>query len=371
MTTAPAPSPPLRRLRRPLVAVLVAVLAILAGAASYAVLIHTPSSSPGGSSPGPGPNGLIEVLPSPGTGSTCIVGTPGVPRPVLPLHEGVLQGNTYSVPSGTVGHVGLCYNAGQGSLFSYANWTHVGGAGGWFSYPSVVYGGNEWAGAGSTYTNQSPAWVLPQQVSQVTNGSIWTTVVYSFHAPGSSDTDGYDFSLDDFFTESFPPVFEQGPFVEVMVWFAHHITYPATFTPWTAPTLVNSTVSLQRWDVGYYCHGADNGTNANVSFDYSYAGQTSPGLAAGTIGVNLSLILSDVEQRMPSVSCWTGPTSGFSHFHLDEANLGSEDGALGGTSYNYNWTVSDYCFRTAVTNPTPTDVGCNSAPETLARAPAP
>ncbi|MGD0250242.1 MAG: hypothetical protein ABSB97_05075 [Thermoplasmata archaeon] len=184
---------------------------------------------------------------------------------------------------------------------------------------------------------------------------------YRFHAPDAADTDGYDFSLDDFFTESIPPTFEQGPFVEVMAWFAHQITYSSTFTPWTAPTLVNSTVSPQPWDAGYWCHGVDNGTNPNVSFDYSHAGQDSSGLAAGTIGVNLSLILSDVKHRMLGLTCWTGPTKEFSQFHLDDTNLGSEDEALGGTSFNYYWTVNAYCFHVERANQSTADLGCRSS----------
>jgi hypothetical protein len=355
----PAESTPRAPDRRRLIGVIVVVLVFLAGSIAYLFLLYA-ASNPGATAAGPGSPSLIEVLPSHGTRSSCIVGTPGVPRPVLPLANGTFQANTYSVPNGTAGHVGMCYDEGAGSLFAYANWSHVGGSGGWFSYPQVTYGVDNWDGARSTYTNQSPSWILPEEVSQVADQDVWTVVNYSFHAPPSTDTDGYDFSLDDFFTESLPPVFEHGPFVEVMVWFAHHITYPPEFSSWSAPTLVNSTVSDQPWAVGDWCHGTDNSTNANVSFDYSYDGQGSAGLASGTIGVNLSLILADVEERMTSVSCWTGPTNGFSKFYLDEANLGSEDGALGGTSYNYNWTVSSYCFDTGVTNPTAANLSCTS-----------
>ncbi len=302
---------------------------------------------------------MVDVLPSPGTASSCIVGTPGVPRPVLPLDEGVFQANTYDVPAGTTGHVGMCYNATPGELFAYANWSHV-GATGWFSYPQVTYGVNSWDGAGSTYTNQSPAWSLPQTVGSVVDDSVWTIVNYSFRAPSLSDVDGYDFSLDDFFTETLPPVFEDGPFVEVMVWFAHHITYP-TFHTWDAPTLVNGTVESVPWSVGYYCHGTDNGTNANISFDYAYDGQGTSGSPSGTLGVNLSLVLANVEALLPSATCWTGPTSGFSSFHLDEANLGSEDGALNNSSFDYNWTVSGYCFRTFVSVGIGGELGCSAS----------
>ncbi len=252
----------------------------------------------------------------------------------------------------------MCYNASPGSLFAYANWSKVGSAGGWFSYPQVTYGVNSWDGVHSTYTNQSPAWTLPQSVSQIVSESIWTVVNFSFLPPPSNMTSGYDFSLDDFFTGTLPPEFEEGPFVEVMVWFAHHITYPASFSHWSAPTLVNSTLSVQPWDVGEWCHGVDNSSNANVSFDYSYAGQSSSGTNSGTVGVNLSLILADVVQRMPSITCWTGPTHGFANFYLDEANLGSEDGALGGADFNYNWTVSSYCLDTDVRNATVTGLEC-------------
>jgi hypothetical protein len=251
----------------------------------------------------------------------------------------------------------MCYDPASGSMFAYTNWSHV-SATGWYSYPSVVYGVNEWNGAHSTNTSQSPAWVLPRSVGSAVNGSLWVVVNYSVHPPNASDTDGYDFSLDDFFTGRQPPVFEVGPFVEVMVWFSHHITYPATFSPFTAPTLVNGTLTDAPWSVADWCHGPDNSTNDNVSFDFSYGGQGTSGLPAGTIGVNLSLFLAHVEQMMPSVSCWEGPTTQFSTFYLDEANLGSEDGALAGSDFNYNWTVHDYCFVTQVRDPGAVDLAC-------------
>jgi hypothetical protein len=344
--------------RRRIAALVTVVGLVIAGSGGYWIWRHdSPPSSPSSNLP-PGSPTRIEILPSVHTRSHCIVGTPGVPRPVLPLANGTFQANTYSVPTGTTGHVGMCYDRGTGSMFAYANWSEVGSSGGWFSYPQVTYGVANWAGAESTYTNQSEAWVLPEEVSRVVNGSLWTVVNYSFDPPPSSDTSGYDFSLDDFFTETLPPQFEQGPFVEVMVWFAHHITYPAAFIRWSAPTLVNSTVSLEPWAVGEWCHGADNGSNANVSFDFSYDGQGSAGTDQGTIGVNLSLLLADVVARMPSVTCWTGPVDGFSRFYLDEANLGSEDGALGDSSFNYNWTVNEYCFHTEVRVASATTLGC-------------
>ena len=197
-------------------------------------------------------------------------------------------------------------------------------------------------GVHSTYTNQSARWALPQTVAATVSDDLWTTVNYSFAPPNASDVDGYDYSIDDFFTETVPPVFEHGPFVEVMVWFAHHIIYPPHFLHWSAPTFVNGTVSIRPWQVAYWCHGAANGTNANVSFDFAYGNPTSLGVNAGTVGVNISGVLSEVEALMPSVMCWTGPTGGFAQFHLDEANLGSEDGAVAGSDYNYNWTVDQY-----------------------------
>ena len=343
----------------------IAVAVVLGvGSLAYVVLVPT-SSSPGSGPTGPIGSSTIELLPSHGTRSACIVGTPGVPRPELPLANGTFQGNTYSVPNGTMGHVGMCYSSDPGSLFAYANWSRVGSTGGWFSYPTVAYGVNDWAysvGGTPTYTHQGPAFELPQTVGAVARESIWNTVTYQFRAPNASDTDGYDFSFDNFLTDGLPSEYEEGPFVEVMVWLDHHVTYPATFAPWSAPTLVNGTVLPQPWSVGYWCHGTDNTSNANISFDFSYEGQGSTGLASGTLGVNLSLILSDVEQRVRSASCWTGPTGELSQFYLAQTNLGSEDGALGGTSFNYNWTVSAYCFQTNVTDASGRTVGCGTAP---------
>ncbi len=285
--------------------------------------------------------GTVSLLPSPETRSGCIVGTPGVPRPTYALHEGMFQANTYDVPNGTRGHVGMCYNATGGDMFAYANWSEVGPAGGWFSYPQVTYGVNFWDGPFTTYTNMSPAWKLPQTVASVVNESVWTSATYRFDGPPSTDVDGYDLSFDNFFTETLPPVFEVGPFVEVEIFLAHNISYPFEWIPWSTPTVINSTVVQEPWDIGYWCHGVDNGTNPNVSFDFSLGGQSSHGIADGQVGVDLSAVLAEVDALMPGVTCWTGPTHGFGQFHLDEANLGSEDGALGGTSFNYNWTVLD------------------------------
>jgi hypothetical protein len=321
---------------------------------------------PAKSGPAPSAAGPIALLPSAGTRSACIVGTPGVPRPVLPLSDGVLQGNTYSVPSGTTGAVGMCYNSSTGSMLAYANWTHVGAAGGWFSYPTVAYGVNSWAytpGGVPIYTGQGASWELPQRVSAVVNESVWTTVNYSFRAPSTSDTTGYDFSLDMFLTDGVPSEYEEGPFVEVMVWFAHHITYPAKFSPWSAAAVVNSTLAPEPFDVGYWCHGVDNGTDANVSFDYSFEGQSSAGIPAGTVGVNLSQIFADVEQRAASVACWAGPTHAVSSMYLAQVNLGSEDGAVGGASYNYNWTIRSFCLHA---NVSPASVGGIGCPATVA-----
>jgi hypothetical protein len=285
-----------------------------------------------------------------------------VPRPVLSLQDGVLQGNTYNVPAETSGHVGMCYDASSGAMFAYANWSHVGGTGySWMSYPQITYGVNAWDGTYTTYTNQNPDWSLPQTVGSVAQESVWFTSTYSLRAPPAEDVDGYDLSLDDFFTESLPPVFEVGPFVEVEMFLAHNISYPFEWVHWSTPTLLNATVATEPWDVAWWCHGANNGTSANVSFDFSFDGQTTHGLAAGTLGVNLSAILGEVERLMPSVTCWTGPTHDFAGFHLDEANLGSEDGALGGSSFTYNWTVSQYCIHLTVGSPTTSGLQCSSS----------
>ena len=283
-----------------------------------------------------------------------------MPRPVLSLQDGVLQGNTYNVPAGTTGHVGMCYDASSGATFAYANWSHVGGSGfSWFSYPQITYGVNAWDGTYSTYTNQTPDWTLPQTVGSVAQGNVWFSTTYSLRAPPTEDVDGYDLSLDDFFTATLPPVFEVGPFVEVEIFLAHNISYPFSYAPWSTPTLVNASITLEPWDIGWWCHGPGNSTNANVSFDFSLGGQSTHGLPAGTVGVNLSAVLTEVERLMPSVSCWTGPTNDFASFHLDEANLGSEDGARGGSSFTYNWTVSQYCIHLVPGAPTLSGLECD------------
>jgi hypothetical protein len=126
------------------------------------------------------------------------------------------------------------------------------------------------------------------------------------------------------------------------------------------PTLVNGVLASVPWDVGWWCHGPtpNNGSNDNVSFDLSLEGQATHGVADGEVGVNVSAELAEVDALMPSVTCWQGPTHGFSGFHLQEANLGSEDGSIGNASYSYNWTVDDYCFHEGVGVPTVSAVTC-------------
>ncbi len=357
MGAPPAPLVGPRPLRRgwPIVVgpILVAVIVVV----GYVALVQSPKGTPSGPAP-PATGSAIELLPSPGTPSACIVGSPGVPRPTLALSEGVLQANTYDVPSGTSGHVGMCYDAASGSMFAYANWSRVGPAGGWFSYPQVTYGVNFWAGAESTYTNQSPLWELPQTVSEATAENVWFTTSFALRAPGPSDVTGYDLSLDEYLTESLPPVFEVGPFVEVELFLAHNISYPYHWIHWQMPTLVNSTLAIEPWDVGYWCHGTDNSSNANISFDFSYGGQSTHGLAAGELGVNLSAVMAEVESLMPGTTCWNGPTGGFGGFYWDEANLGSEDGAVGGADFNYNWTVEEYCIHALPRAASSEDLAC-------------
>jgi len=334
-------------------------VAVVVGASSYVLFFEKGAQS---ASSGSGSTETM-ILPSPGTSSSCITGTPGIPRPVLTLDDGVLQGNTYNVPTGTIGHVGMCYNANVGSMFAYANWTHVGGTGySWMSYPQVTYGVNFWDGPYSNFTSQNPDWSLPLSVSSVVQDNVWFTTQYSINAPPAHDVDGYDLSLDDFLMQSWPSYFEVGPFVEVETFLAHNITYPFEWVHWSTPTLVNGALVSEPWDVAWWCHGPNNSSNANVSFDFSLGGQDSHGLASATVGVNISALYREVESLMPSASCWTGPRDAFSGFLLDEANLGSEDGALGGSSFNYNWTVNRYCIHTNVGAPNSTELSCPPYP---------
>jgi hypothetical protein len=304
--------------------------------------------------------GQIDILPSAGTPSGCIAGTPGAGVPTKPLVNGTLQANVFNPPASTSGSAGLCYDAGSGAVFNYVNWSQVGAAGGWFSYPQISYGVDRWGGSATTYTGQSAHWNLPQQVGSVVGSNVWGTVTYAYHAPSSSVTRGNDFSFDDFLSQSVPPNFEQGPFVELMVWFDHHNIYPFTFSHWSMPTLVGSTLSTQPWDVGYWCHARQNSSSPTLTFDYSFRGQGSNGMSFGTIGVNLSLILANVEQLMPSVTCWTGPAGGFSQFYLDQVNLGSEDTVNGSVSLDYNWTETSYCYHLLTQPATSGSVSCST-----------
>jgi len=347
----------IRRAKRVVIVAVVAAVLLAAGAAAAVVLLA--GSGPGPAVPPAGPPGpaTIELLPSAGSGSSCIVDQLGEPRPTLNLANATLQANTYDVPSGTTGHAGMCYYASNGTMYAYANWTKVGAEGGWFSYPQVTYGVDDYDGAYTTYTPQSPSWSLPQSWSQTLNESLWVTATYDLRAPPTSDVDGYDLSFDDFLSEGLPPTFEVPPFVEVEILLAHNVSYPPSWVPWHTTTLVNGSLVDEPWDVAYWCHGVDNGTNGNVSFDFSLGGQGTHGIDAGTVGV----LFAEVSALLSGASCWTGPTAGLGAFYLDEEDLGSEDGAVGGAAFDYNWTVSAYCLHTRVADPTPAGVACPGA----------
>jgi hypothetical protein len=303
-------------------------------------------------------SGEIDIVPAAGTAPGCVVATPGSGIPTKGLANGSLEANTFNVPSGTAGSVGLCYNAETGSVLNYVNWSSVGGAGGWFTYPEISYGVQSWGGSATTYTPQSSHWSLPATVDSVVGSNAWGTVSYTYHPPNPSVARGNDYSFDDFLTETRPPVFEQGPFIEVMVWFYHNQLYPISFSQWSMPTLVDGSLSNQRWDVGYWCHGPHNGTSPLLTFDFAFRGDSSTGMTAGTVGVDLSLVLAHVEQLMPAVSCWSGPTGGFSQFYLDQMNLGSEETVNGSVALNYNWTESSYCLHLLTQPPTAAAVSC-------------
>jgi hypothetical protein len=297
------------------------------------------------SSEKPVATGPFDILPSPGTPSGCVVDQPGEPRATYNLDDGVLQPNTYAIPNGTAGAAGMCYNSATGAMFAYVNWSHVASPGGWFSYPQIAYGVNSFAGSYSTYTGQSPAWSLPQTVATITGDSVWLTTNYQFNAPSSSVVSRYDLSFDELLGGSLPPVFAGDPYVEVEIMMDHNVNYPHVYFPWSTPTLVGSTLASEPWGVGFWCHGAGNTTSDYASFDFLYGGAASHGIAEGQFGVNLSAIFLEVDSLAPHVSCWNTPTTDFSTFHLEEANFGSEDEAIAGASYNYNWTIDEYCVH--------------------------
>jgi hypothetical protein len=331
------------------VGIVVVVVIVLAAAVSTGVIRLRPASHDT-------PSGPVEILPSHGTPSGCIDAVPGQPRPTYNLVDGVLQPNTYAVPNGTAGVVGMCYNAASGAMMAYVNWTHVGSPGGWFSYPQVTYGVNQFAGSYSTYTGQSAAWALPQSVGAVTGHSVWITSDYSFQAPSAASVSRYDLSFDEFLSGSLPPVFAGDPFVEVEIMLDHNVNYPHILFPWSMPTLVNGTLAEEPWSVGFWCHGAGNTTSDYASFDFEYGGPKSLGMADGQIGVNLSAVLLEVGALAPDVSCWKTPSTNIAGYQLVEANFGSEDEAITGASYNYSWTIDDYCVHPDLYDPNATNL---------------
>jgi hypothetical protein len=336
------------------------------------VLFLLSSAPPGGSAPGAGPSPLspaaspsntVSLLPSATTASTCIAQSAGSASRELPLEFGTLQTNVYAAPAGTGGNATLCYDADTGRLSSYVNWTHVGGSGGWFSYPQLAYGVDDYEGAYDTYTNQSPTWTLPETVATTVNSSLWVTASYHYVPPSLRHAIGYDLSFDNFLSEGLPPTFENGPFIEILVLLDHHlVSHPAGWIPWSMTTLVNSKVATDPWYVGYWCHGAKNSSSPSLTFDFSYNGsaETTVGLTEGTIGVNLSAVLREVDALVGNVSCWTGPASLVSKFYLGQQVFGSEAGIRANATVSYRWTESRYCLHVNVTNVSATTLDCAS-----------
>jgi hypothetical protein len=353
-----AEPPPRVRSRRGVWAALVAVLLIVG---LLAGLGYSETEGWIGAASHAAPSNLVHILPSAGTKSQCITQAPGDPEALLPLQYGALQTNVYAAPNGTLGSVGMCYNAGSGALFNYVNWSQVGGKGGWFSYPQVVYGVNQFEGPTDTYTGQGSSWVLPQSEAAVVRDGVWVTSAYNYNEPTGNTSTGDDISFDNYLTPGSTPTWKTQPWVEVLILLDHEIwSYPSVWANWSMPTLVNSTVSVQPWAIGYWCHGKDNSSSDNITFDFSYDGSPREvrGLANGTLGVNLSAVVNEVAAMLPSASCYTAGSSSFPTFNLGQEVFGAEAGVHTNSSFSFNWTISEYCIHVEVASPSPANLSC-------------
>jgi hypothetical protein len=361
-------SPAPRRSRRRVWSVVVAVLLIVAVLAGLGYSVKQGWIG-GSSNVPPSSSNLVSILPSEGTKSECITQAPGNPEALLPLQYGVLQTNVYAAPNGTVGSAGMCYNDESGDLFNYVNWSHVGGKGGWFSYPQIAYGVNQFEGPTDTYTGQGASWILPQSEATVAQDRVWVTSSYDYNEPTGNTSTGDDISFDNYLTPGQTPTWKVQPWVEVLVLLDHEIwSYPSVWANWSMPTLINSTVSVQPWSIGYWCHGKDNSSSNNITFDFSYGGSPRlvKGLAAGTLGVNLSAVMNEVSAMLPGASCYTGGSSNFPTFNLGQEVFGAEAGVHTNSSFSFNWTIDDYCIHVGVTNASPSNLSCAaSGPATL------
>jgi hypothetical protein len=304
---------------------------------------------------------VIRILPSEDTPSKCVTQSAKKENHQSRLHNGTLETNVYAAPHGTVGQAGLCYDAATGGLLGYVNWSHVGGKGGWFSYPEIAYGVDEY-GPNDTYTHQSSKWTLPESVAAAVNKSLWVTASYDYHPPPASQASGDDLSFDNYFSEGLPPSFENGtPWVELLVLLAHKVwSYPSEWFAWNTTTLVNSTVVNATWDIGWWCHGSGNTSSPSVTFDFSYGGspRTTVGAPQGTLGVNLSAVMVELESLLPHAACWTGNADPFSSFYLGQEVFGAEAGVHTNGSFEYNWTISSYCLHVGVLDPTEATLVC-------------
>jgi hypothetical protein len=349
--------------RRRAWAVVIAALLLLAILAGLGVS-YSNGWIGGGSHAALSDTDLVQVLPSSGTKSACITQAPDGPEGFLPLQDGALQTNVYSAPNGTDGAVGMCYDAATGALFNYVNWSKVGHPGGWFSYPQVVYGVDQFEGPTDSYTGQGPNWVLPQSEATVVHHDVWVTSSYDYNEPTGNTSTGDDISFDNYLTPGATPTWKVQPWVEVLVLLDHEIwSSPSVWANWSMPTLVDSTLSTEPWAIGYWCHGKSNSSNGNITFDFSYGG--SPrlvgGLADGTLGVNLSAVIEEVATILPSASCWTGNSSAFSTFNLGQEVYGAEAGVHTNSSFGFNWTIDQYCIHVDVETPSPSNVSCSVA----------
>ncbi len=309
---------------------------------------------------------LAQALPSPGSPPSCVKTNTSYGDPKIDLDHAVVQDNLFGgLWNGTSGELGTCYGTtgsapDPGSVFSYVNFTMPAGEG-WFSYPETTYGAiYQWAPP-MVYSNMTPAFEMPQLISNLTAMNLWTTVSYNITPPSpAAQAAGvwYDISFDDWVTQNTTWVIEYPETsIEIMVWLGH--TIPNSGTAWSMPTLVNGTMATEPWYVNPYCTSAHA-----LTIDFEYAGNqsgTTIGLTEGTFGINMTAIYDEVATVLPNQSCWKGPTNFYS-LYMQTFDFGSEEGQGTATSIHYWWNTTSLCFEDVHGPPSAGDLACAQPP---------
>lgn len=268
-----------------------------------------------------------------------------------------LNGDLFSLPSGSTGSTLLCYNATTQSLSDRTDFGGLPGAPpyGVLGYPESILGENIYGGATGAVNAVLP---LPHdRIVNMTSRNLWVDLNYSVSAPGASP---YDFAFDDWFSATPANSTSSGNVgnrIELMVWFSNNIGMYLGQTPVAVPSYLNGSAAPGTWFRDQLCQGSDE-----ITFDYLYAPSgTTPGygVASGQVALNLTYLLNDVAQVMQAGACWASPGTDIGALFADNFPLGAEFYPTSLDTAEVSWAVSSLCYRfvTGVANATSVSCG--------------